>query len=132
MLRLTLVALALAGCAQPPAEDGIPTYLGVQTSLLEGDLVGFDVALRGAATADAVETYAKCAAAQYTLIRGYSFARLVRTNVTQQGGTWRADAVKQGQWPCHQSLAQGGGGEAGLGLFKGHDIGRRRGVIDVG
>ena len=93
MLRLTLVALALAGCAQPPAEDGIPTYLGVQTSLLEGDLVGFDVALRGAATADAVETYAKCAAAQYTLIRGYSFARLVRTNVTQQGGTWRADAV---------------------------------------
>ena len=37
--------------------------------------------------------YAECAAAQYTLIRGYGFARHVRTNVTEEGGIWRADAV---------------------------------------
>ena len=40
-----------------------------------------------------VSAYAECAAAQYTLIRGYGFARHVRTNVTQEAGLWRADAV---------------------------------------
>jgi len=86
--------LLLAGCAGAATDDPDgPTYLGVQTSLLDGDLVNFNVALTGAATPEAVEKYAQCAAAQYALIRGYSFARLVRTNVTEEGGTWRADAV---------------------------------------
>jgi hypothetical protein len=40
-----------------------------------------------------VEAYAECAAAQYALIRGYGFARHVRTNVDNQGSLWRADAV---------------------------------------
>ncbi|MFZ3581293.1 hypothetical protein ACOI1H_03855 [Loktanella sp. DJP18] len=90
-----LATSLLAGCAGGQATDAPqrPTYLGVKTSLLDGDLVNFDVALTGAATPEAVETYAQCAAAQYALIRGYSFARLVRTNVTEEGGTWRADAV---------------------------------------
>ena len=94
-MRLGLVAiLALAGCAGTATDaPERPTYLGVRTSLLDGDLVNFDVALTGAATPEAVERYAQCAAAQYALIRGYSFARLVRTNVTEEGGTWRADAV---------------------------------------
>ena len=94
-MRLGLVAiLALAGCAGTATDaPERPTYLGVRTSLLDGDLVNFDVALNGAATPEAVERYAQCAAAQYALIRGYSFARLVRTNVTEEGGTWRADAV---------------------------------------
>ena len=94
-MRLALVAaLSLAGCAGATTDaPERPTYLGVQTSLLDGDLVRFDVALTGAATPEPVETYAQCAAAQYALIRGYSFARLVRTNVTEEGGTWRADAV---------------------------------------
>lgn len=95
-MRMGLLAIVLlAGCAGSQVTDvpQRPTYLGVQTSLLDGDLVNFDVALTGAATPEAVETYAQCAAAQYALIRGYSFARLVRTNVTEEGGTWRADAV---------------------------------------
>ena len=37
--------------------------------------------------------YAECAAAQYTLIRGYGFARHLRTNVYETGGVWTADAV---------------------------------------
>ena len=40
-----------------------------------------------------MERYAECAAAQYTLIRGYGFARHVRTQVSQEGGIWRGDAV---------------------------------------
>ena len=31
--------------------------------------------------------------AQYTLIRGFGFARHVRTNVVEEGGIWRGDAV---------------------------------------
>ncbi|MEY1555063.1 hypothetical protein AB3Y40_05460 [Yoonia sp. R2331] len=90
-----MTCAALAACADPQVSQGgaRPSYDGVQTRLLEGDLVGFDVALRGADGPEAVTTYAECAAAQYALIRGYGFARHVRTNLDKQGGTWRADAV---------------------------------------
>ncbi len=90
-----LICLALAGCAGPQvSQSGArPSYEGVQTRLLDGELVGFDVTLRGADGPDAVTQYAECAAAQYALIRGYGFARHVRTNLDKQGGTWRADAV---------------------------------------
>jgi hypothetical protein len=40
-----------------------------------------------------VAHYGECAAAQYAVIRGYGFARHVRTNITEEGGVWRADAV---------------------------------------
>ena len=46
----------------------------------------------GAGQAD-VSNYAACAAAQYALIRGFGFARQLRTNVVFQGGVWRGDAV---------------------------------------
>ena len=68
-------------------------FLGVETRLLDGDLVNFRVAMRGATAPEEVIAYARCAAAQYTLIRGYGFARHVRTNVDREGGIWRADAV---------------------------------------
>ena len=47
-------------------------------------------ALRSAAD---VLAYARCAAAQYAVIRGYGFARHVRTNVQVEGGARIADAV---------------------------------------
>ena len=75
------------------AEDFIPDYKGVETQLLDGDLVQFNVAMTKALSNQDVSDYAECAAAQYTLIRGYGFARHVRTNVTEEGGIWRADAV---------------------------------------
>ena len=68
-------------------------YLGVDTRLLEGDLVSFVVRMSGARGRTDAVTYARCAAAQYTLIRGYSFARHVRTTLTQQGDIWVADGV---------------------------------------
>ncbi|WP_443070167.1 hypothetical protein [Sulfitobacter sp.] len=96
MKNVGLIALlALAACtpAIPTAEDFIPEYKGVETLLLDGDLVQFNVAMTKALASQNVAAYAECAAAQYTLIRGYGFARHVRTNVAIEGGIWRADAV---------------------------------------
>jgi hypothetical protein len=60
---------------------------------LDGDLVNFHVKMRGARTVTDVDDYAECAAAQYALIRGYGFARHLRTTVNEEGGLWRGDAV---------------------------------------
>lgn len=93
--------LLLAGCAAAPAAEGPPAapagsppeYLGVETALLDDDLVQFRLSVRGAEGAEDVERYADCAAAQYALIRGYGFARRVRTLVDERAGAWRGDAV---------------------------------------
>ncbi len=98
---LTLAAFAaLSACAdgagqgaEPVKVDFKPTYLGTQTILMDGDLVDFRVQMKGARNRDDVSDYARCAAAQYALIRGYGFARHLRTNIAESGGTWRADAV---------------------------------------
>ena len=92
---LAFAPLAMAACAPavPVASDFIPEYKGVETRLLDGDLVQFDVAMTKALSTQDVADYAECAAAQYTVIRGYGFARHVRTNVNPEGGVWRADAV---------------------------------------
>jgi hypothetical protein len=87
-----IVALGvLAACAPPPS--GTAEYRGIQTVLLDDDLVQFNVAMTGGAGRNDVSNYAACAAAQYALIRGFGFARQVRTNVAFQGGVWRGDAV---------------------------------------
>jgi len=100
-----LVALApagaLAACMQ--AEDPVTRgaggflankeYLGIETRLLADDLVNFRVAMRGEVTRADVSAYAECAAAQYTLIRGFGFARHVRTSVEENATSWEGDAV---------------------------------------
>jgi len=94
-----LAVLALAGCAaeaqvgQAGQQAAAPVYRGIDTQLLEGDLVAFTVEMQGARGTDDVRRYAECAAAQYALIRGGGFARHVRTNVSERGGVWRGDAV---------------------------------------
>ncbi len=95
---LTLALLGgLAGCAQESPEissaDFTPDYLGVDTRLLDESLVSFLVEMRGARGRDDIAAYAECAAAQYTLIRGYGFARHLRTKIDEEAGIWRADAV---------------------------------------
>ena len=114
---LSLVAAAfVAGCSEAapeapglafdnPAGDALPEvasrrampfepeYQGIETRLLDGDLVGFIVEMKGARDTVDVQDYALCAAAQYTLIRGYGFVRHVRTRVAEEAGLWRADAV---------------------------------------
>jgi hypothetical protein len=95
---LVLLAFgALIGCSEvtgaraalsPP--DGAE-YLGVQTQLLDANTVSFIVRMRGARDRADVVAYARCAAAQYTLIRGYGFAQHVRTNVARSGDIWEGD-----------------------------------------
>lgn len=88
-----------AGCALTEAAGHgesvafAPEYLGIETRKMDGELVNFLVAMRGARMRDDVSAYARCAAAQYSLIRGYGFARHLRTNVYREGGIWRGDAV---------------------------------------
>ncbi len=70
----------------------LPEYLGVEPRLLDGDLVSFLVTMKGARDNQDVADYGECAAAQYALIRGYGFARHVRTNVEQAGEVWHGEA----------------------------------------
>ena len=99
MLRaaaISLVAFGAVGCTATPTGSvsrNTPDYQGVDILLLADDLVNFQVTMAGARDASEVSRYAECAAAQYTLKRGYGFARHVRTNVDEQGGIWRGDAV---------------------------------------
>ena len=93
---LGIACAVLTGCAasEPVADaDFAPQYNGIETLLLDGDLVSFRVEMTGARDNEDVAAYGRCAAAQYALIRGFGFARHVRTNVDNQGGIWRGDAV---------------------------------------
>ena len=94
---LALAIANLTGCAPSATTTAdlpfVPEYLGIETILLDDDLVNFRVAMTGARDNEDVAAYARCAAAQYALIRGYGFARHVRTNVAIEGGIWRGDAV---------------------------------------
>ena len=97
-LGAALAGAALLGaCGPGAATDPAPAperaYDGVETRLLDGDLVSFLVTMRGATGPADVEDYGRCAAAQYALIRGYGFARHVRTLVDERAGIWSADAV---------------------------------------
>ncbi|MEM7724074.1 MAG: hypothetical protein AAF376_17135 [Pseudomonadota bacterium] len=95
-LMAGLVCVGLTAC-QPTganAPNAPPaSYDGVETRLLDDDLVNFRVQLTGRATPEDVTDYARCAAAQYALIRGFGFARHVRTNLQEEGGVWVGDAV---------------------------------------
>ena len=95
MVRSALIATTvLAGCeAGPSASEGTIRYDGIETLLLDGDLVNFKVQLANATDQQDVSDYAQCAAAQYALIRGYGFARNVRTLVDEESGIWTGDAV---------------------------------------
>lgn len=80
MRAIVISALALMGCTASHDTGGgdgsmVQTYKGVETLLLDGDLVGFRVAMTGARGPEDVERYARCAAAQYTLIRLMIFLR---------------------------------------------------------
>lgn len=91
-----LGAAMLAACipVQDPSQTYFaPDYLGIETRRFDDDLVSFLVRMKGARTNADVADYGKCAAAQYALIRGFGFARHVRTSVQVEGGVWVGDAV---------------------------------------
>lgn len=96
MRTALLPTMALAACAGanvPAGLEGAVIYEGVETRLLDGELVNFIVRTSGTSTRDDAIDYAECAAAQYTLIRGFGFARQVRTTVDRDGNAFVADAI---------------------------------------
>jgi hypothetical protein len=96
LATLGTATAALGACTPGPEVSegrGQPVYEGIQTILLDTDLVSFSVAMQGAKDKADVEAYGRCAAAQYALDQGYGFARQVRTIVTKDGQTWYGDAV---------------------------------------
>lgn len=94
-MRPAIIAMsALAACeTTPTVPEGAVRYDGIETRLLDGDLVNFRVKVTNTIERQDVADYAECAAAQYALIRGYGFARNVRTLVDEEGGIWTGDAV---------------------------------------
>jgi len=89
-----LSLLTMAACGQTLGGTASkPSYDGVITNLLDDDLVNFKVAVSGNASPADASRYAECAAAQYTLIRGFFFARHLRTTVDEDAGVLKADAV---------------------------------------
>ncbi|MEM8582077.1 MAG: hypothetical protein AAGF50_12850 [Pseudomonadota bacterium] len=91
----SLMCLAACSPSAPPQENAPfePVYEGIDTRLLDGDLVSFQVRMRGARDTEDVRRYADCAAAQYALIRGFGYARHLRTTTDATSGLWQADAV---------------------------------------
>lgn len=90
---ISLLPLTACGTPEITAERLIPDYRGVSTELLDNDLVRFRVEMTNALSEADVADYADCAAAGYTLIRGWAFARHLRTTVDEEAGIWRGDAV---------------------------------------
>jgi hypothetical protein len=81
--------------ATPEPEETVPvvkSYDGIQTILLDNDLVSFRLGITGGRVED-LEAYARCAVAQYAQIRGYGYARHIRTNVVRNMNRWNGDAV---------------------------------------
>jgi hypothetical protein len=92
------LAGAVSACGATNAADGsesavAPEYVGIETEDLDDDLVNVFVALRGGRGPEDVQRYAECAVSRYVLDHEYGFARHLRTNVTEEGGLWRGDAV---------------------------------------
>ncbi|WP_339107707.1 hypothetical protein [Thioclava sp. GXIMD4216] len=93
-LATTGLLVGLSACASAKGTYRDVTYQPVETRLLQDDLVEFRASVGGkGATAEAATDFAACAAAQYSLIRGFGFARHIRTTLDDKDGLWRADAV---------------------------------------
>jgi len=89
-------ALLLGACqplAMSPPPERLTRHEGVETRLIDDDIVNLIVRMSGPATEGDLIAYSRCAAAQYAVIRGYGFARHVRTNVKVEGSVRVADAV---------------------------------------
>lgn len=91
-------ALAISSCtgAEPTPREDLPfdpEYLATDVTVLDRELVQIDVAMRGARDTRDLTDFANCVMAGYADVRGFGFARHLRTQVDEEGGLWRADAV---------------------------------------
>lgn len=93
-----LALFALAGCeahqpSQTGAEEAPREYLGIETRMMDDELVNIRIAMKGARGAEDIDAYTDCAVAQYAQVKGYGFARKLRTKLSERGGVFNADAI---------------------------------------
>ena len=88
-----LVACAPQGQEVSKAPTGTMEYINVDTRLMKPELVNMVVTMRNPRTPTDVLAYVECAAAQYTLIRGFGFAGRVQVNVSEDKGIWAGNAI---------------------------------------
>ena len=75
------------------APSGAREYLNVDSRLMKPELINMVVTMRNPRTPTDVLAYVECAAAQYTLIRGFGFAGRIQVNVTEDKGIWAGNAI---------------------------------------
>jgi hypothetical protein len=93
---LAAAALLLGACvseAQPEGDPAKRSYGRTEVLVIDEDVVGVYAEMAGAADRAESADFARCVVSGYTLSKGYAFARHIRTNVTEEGGIWRADAL---------------------------------------
>ena len=88
-----LVACTPQGQEISKAPIGAMEYINVDTRLMKPELVNMVVTMRNPRTPTDVLAYVECAAAQYTLIRGFGFAGRIQVNVTEDEGIWAGNAI---------------------------------------
>ena len=98
MAALITTCAALAACTPTEALDVdqdvfTPEYGAINTKLLDGDLVSFDVEMTGAINEADVVAFNDCVAAQYALIRGAGFVRRVRNDVKVRCCVWMETGI---------------------------------------
>ena len=89
----TVSACGAANTARGDVDAPPAVYKGIKTEALDDDLVNVFVEIEGGRGPQDVEVDAECAVSRYVLDKDYGFARHLRTNVTEEGGLWRGDAV---------------------------------------
>ena len=85
-----LATMGLTGCAPAPEPVGFSV---AKIDRMDDELLNLVVQTDSESQSDQLDQYAACVAARYTLVTGYGFTRHIRTNRTNSGGTYRADAV---------------------------------------
>jgi hypothetical protein len=88
-----LLACTPQGQEVSKAPSGAMQYINVETRLMKPELVNMVVNMRNPRSPNDVLAYVECAAAQYTLIRGFGFAGRVQVNVSEDKGIWSGNAI---------------------------------------
>ena len=88
-----LAAMGMAGCENASRDAVATSYQLVDRIWIDDGLMNLLVQTSGPDAEANLDKYADCVAAKSALDRKFGFARHIRTNRTNSGGNWRADAV---------------------------------------
>lgn len=89
-------SLCLLGCMAETDHDASPqerVYGRNDILIIDADVVGIYAEMQGAADRGEAAGYAQCLAVGYAIGKGYGFVRHIRTNIQEEAGIWRADAL---------------------------------------